>query len=169
MAWGSFVVRRWNGGVGKTASIIFLVFAALVAGTFQASAQDASALMRAAFDNWRAKTSETTVEMVIHRPDWQRSSTMKGWTQGDDLSLARFTAPAKDKGNATLIKNNQAWVFNPKLNQVIKIPSPQPWRSRGWARTSLMTTCPIDHGPHQPLHPQDHRYGQERWPHCLHD
>ena len=150
MAWGSLVARRWNGGVGnavtKAVAMTVLMVAAIIAGTFQASAQDASALMRAAFDNWRAKTSETTVEMVIHRPDWQRSSTMVGWTEGDDLSLARFTAPAKDKGNATLIKNGQAWVFNPKLNQVVKIPSStmaQSWMGSDFSYDDLSKTTDL--------------------------
>ena len=48
---------------------------------------------------------------------------MKAWTHGDDDALVRFTAPAKDAGNATLKKADETWVFNPKLNQVIKLPA----------------------------------------------
>ena len=146
MPMGSLVIRRWNGGAGKAAVTVIFAIAALIASILPGSAQDASALMRAAFDNWRAKTSQTTVEMVIHRPDWQRSSTMDGWTEGDDLSLARFTAPAKDKGNATLIKNGQAWVFNPKLNQVVKIPSStmaQSWMGSDFSYDDLSKTTDL--------------------------
>ncbi len=79
--------------------------------------------MRAAFDNWRAKSSQTEITMIVHRPDWERSMTMKAWSRGDDDGLVRFIAPAKDAGNATLKKGDETWVFNPKLNQVIKLPA----------------------------------------------
>jgi len=35
----------------------------------------------------------------------------------------RVTAPPKDAGNATLIKDDEMWSFTPKINRVIKIPS----------------------------------------------
>ena len=89
----------------------------------QVLAADADALVRAAFDNWRAKSSQTEITMTVHRPDWERSMTMKAWTHGDNEGLVRFVAPAKDAGNATLKKGDQTWVFNPKLNQVIKLPA----------------------------------------------
>lgn len=87
------------------------------------AAPDPDALLRAAFDNWRADSSQTDMTMTVHRPDWERSMEMKTWTQGDDDALVRFTAPAKDAGNATLKKGDETWVFNPKLNQVIKLPA----------------------------------------------
>lgn len=88
-----------------------------------AAAADADALIRAAFDNWRAASSTTSVAMTVHRPDWERSLELKAWTRGDDDALVRFVAPAKDAGNATLKMGDDTWVFNPKLNQVIKLPA----------------------------------------------
>lgn len=61
--------------------------------------------------------------MTVHRPDWERSMKMTAWTRGDDDALVRFTEPAKDAGNATLKTGDETWVFNPKLNQVIKLPA----------------------------------------------
>ncbi len=88
-----------------------------------AAAPDADALVRATFDNWRAKSSVTEIAMTVHRPDWERSSQMKAWTRGDKDALVRFTSPAKDAGNATLKRGDRTWVFNPKLNQVIALPA----------------------------------------------
>jgi outer membrane lipoprotein-sorting protein len=102
---------------------LWLLGVALTAAAPAAVAADATALIRAAFDNWRAKSSETTLTMTIHRPDWERHLAMKAWTRGDDEALVRFTQPAKDAGNATLKLGNQTWLFNPKLNQVIKLPA----------------------------------------------
>ena len=61
--------------------------------------------------------------MVIHRPDWERTMTMRAWTKGDDRSLVRVLEPRKDRGNGTLTDDNNMWTFSPKVNRVIKIPS----------------------------------------------
>lgn len=61
--------------------------------------------------------------MTIHRPDWERSMSMRAWTQGDDRSLVRVTAPKKDRGNGTLIDEDNMWSYSPKINRVIKVPS----------------------------------------------
>ena len=90
--------------------------------TSQAIAANADALIRAAFNNWRAQSSQTEVTMLVHRPDWERRMTIKAFTRGNDNALVRFTAPAEDAGNATLKTANGTWIFNPKLNQVIKLP-----------------------------------------------
>jgi outer membrane lipoprotein-sorting protein len=95
----------------------------VAAGSSLAQAADATVLLKAAFDNWRAKSSETSISMTIHRPSWERHLEMTGWTEGNDKALVRFTAPAKDAGNATLKIGNQMWIFNPKLNQVVKLPA----------------------------------------------
>lgn len=107
---------------------VMLVACLVAASTAAAAAPDAAApnadrLLRAAFDNWRGKSSTTEMLMTVHRPDWERSLEMKTWTQGEDDALVRFVAPAKDAGNATLKKKSDTSVFNPKLNQVIKLPA----------------------------------------------
>lgn len=87
------------------------------------AAPDPTALVKKAFDNWRAQTSYTEMTLTIHRPDWQRSLSMRSWTRGDDDALVRFTAPSKDAGNATLKLGPDMWLFNPRLNQIIKLPA----------------------------------------------
>ncbi|NOX72969.1 MAG: outer membrane lipoprotein-sorting protein [Alphaproteobacteria bacterium] len=86
-------------------------------------AQDARAILKSAFDNWRADSSYAVTEMTIKRSNGTRSLTMQSWTQGNKKALVRFTQPARDAGNATLQLGNSTYVFNPKLNQVIKLPA----------------------------------------------
>lgn len=86
-------------------------------------APDADALLQQAFDNWRGDSSYTEVSMTVHRPDWERSMQMQSWTRGDSDALVRFTAPAKDAGNATLKLGEDMWIFNPRLNQIVKLPA----------------------------------------------
>ena len=67
--------------------LIALVFVA----AFPAVAQedDATAIVKAAIDHWRGLSSDGVMTMVIHRPDWERTMTMRAWTKGDDRSLVR--------------------------------------------------------------------------------
>ncbi len=80
-------------------------------------------IVRDAIEHWRGLSSYTEMTMVIHRPDWERSMTMQAWTKGQDQSLVRVVEPKKDRGNGTLIDDNNMWTFSPKVNRVIKVPS----------------------------------------------
>jgi len=91
---------------------------------------DARDLVQAAMDHWRGLTSYSEMTMTIHRPDWERSMSMRGWSEGDRLSLMRVTGPKKDTGNGTLLIDNDMWTFSPKINRIIKIPSSM--MSQGW-------------------------------------
>ncbi len=86
-------------------------------------AAEARDIVRAAIDYWRGTSSYGEITMTIHRPDWERSMSMRAWTQGEDRSLVRVTAPKKDRGNGTLIDDNNMWSYSPKINRVIKVPS----------------------------------------------
>jgi outer membrane lipoprotein-sorting protein len=109
---GVIVLRRF----------LVAILAAMTATPALAATPTADAILRQAFQNYRASSSQTTVAMTVHRPDWERRLQMNGWTRGDNDALVRFVAPAKDAGNATLKVGGDTWVFNPKLNQVIKLP-----------------------------------------------
>ena len=88
-----------------------------------AAQPDAKELIEKAMDMWRGLTSYGEMTMVIHRPDWQRSMSMQSWSEGTENTLVRVTAPAKDAGNATLLKDTNMWSYAPKINRVIKVPS----------------------------------------------
>jgi outer membrane lipoprotein-sorting protein len=86
-------------------------------------ANEAREIVRAAINYWRGTSSVGEMTMTIHRPDWERSMSMRAWTQGAERSLVRVTAPKKDRGNGTLIDDNNMWSYSPKINRVIKVPS----------------------------------------------
>jgi outer membrane lipoprotein-sorting protein len=85
--------------------------------------RDAQEIVRDALNHWRGLSSQGEMTMTIHRPDWERSMSMQTWTQGEKRSLVRVTAPRKDRGNGTLMDDNNMWTFSPKINRVIKVPS----------------------------------------------
>lgn len=109
---------------------------------------DGDALVRAAFDHYRGKASTGTAVMTIHRPDWERTMSMQVWTEGDSQSLVRITAPAKDEGNGTLKKGQDMWLFNPKVNRVIKLPPSmmsQSWMGSDFSNNDLAKTDSLVH------------------------
>lgn len=91
---------------------------------------DARGLVEAAMEHWRGINSYSEMTMTIHRPKWQRSMSMRAWSEGDKLSLVRVTEPRKDAGNGTLLKDNDMWSYSPKINRIIKIPSSM--MNQGW-------------------------------------
>ncbi|MBW2066165.1 MAG: outer membrane lipoprotein-sorting protein [Deltaproteobacteria bacterium] len=118
-------------------SLIFLA-TSFPRGT--ACAQDAQELVEASFNYLRGRTSIALVDIIIHRPAWERVMTMKAWTQGQDKSLIKIIAPARDKGNGTLKKGREMWIFNPKVNRVIKIPPSmmsQAWMGSDFSNNDL--------------------------------
>ncbi len=97
--------------------LLLLVLSPAMAG------EDASAIVKGAIDHWRGSSSFGEMTMIIHRPDWERTMSMRAWTQGEKRSLVRITEPRKDRGNGTLMDDNNMWMFSPKVNRVIKVPS----------------------------------------------
>ena len=85
--------------------------------------EEAREIVRKAIDQWRGTSSQGVMTMTIHRPDWERSMSMRTWTRGEKHSLLRVTEPRRDAGNGTLMVDNSMWSYSPKVNRVIKVPS----------------------------------------------
>lgn len=97
-------------------------------------------LVEGAIDQTRGKSSYAEFSMIVHRPDWERTSSLKSWTRGRKDALIRFVAPAKDAGNATLKLGNKMWTFTPKLNRTIRLPyslMSQSWGGSDFSYTDL--------------------------------
>lgn len=103
-------------------------------------AQDAHNLVEAAVNYYRGKASIATVDMTIHRPGWERTMTMKAWTKGQKDSIFIIIAPPKDRGNGTLKRGQEMWIYNPKVNRVIKLPPSmmsQAWMGSDFSNNDL--------------------------------
>ena len=107
----------------KKLAVAVAVLVFTTPGSGQDAERDARTIVRDAVNHWRGLSSYSEMTMVIHRPDWERSMTMRAWTKGDKKSLVRVMEPKKDRGNGTLTDDNNMWTFSPKVNRVIKIPS----------------------------------------------
>ena len=116
------MMHKQNTGLLHSMHKRLLILLALLVSP-SAHALDAGEIIKAAIEYWRDTSSYTVMSMTIHRPDWQRTMTMKVWTRGDKESLVRVIAPAKDAGNGTLMLDKAMWTYSPKINRIIKIPS----------------------------------------------
>jgi outer membrane lipoprotein-sorting protein len=96
-------------------------------------AQDLSPkeIIRKADEKFNGETTSTSImAMTIVRPTWERSIEFKNWTSGRDYALTLITAPARDKGQSFLKRQNEMWNWNPTINRLIKLPPSM--MSQGW-------------------------------------
>jgi len=126
------------------------LFSVLIACLFSPVALSADIdprdLIQQAMDHWRGTSSYSEMTMTIHRPDWQRSMSMRSWTRGEKTSLVRVTEPKKDAGNGTLLKDNNMWTFAPKVNRIIKVPSSmmsQSWMGSDFSNKDISKSTDI--------------------------
>lgn len=68
--------------------------------------------------------------MTIVRPTWERTIEFKNWTSGREYALTLITAPARDKGQSFLKRQNEMWNWNPTISRLIKLPPSM--MSQGW-------------------------------------
>lgn len=76
------------------------------------------------------KTSTSIMSMTIVRPTWERTIEFKNWTSGREYALTLITAPARDKGQTFLKRQNEMWNWNPTISRLIKLPPSM--MSQGW-------------------------------------
>ncbi|MDX2432321.1 MAG: outer membrane lipoprotein-sorting protein [Bacteroides sp.] len=76
------------------------------------------------------KTSTSIMSMTIVRPTWDRTIEFKTWNSGKKYSMTLITAPAKDKGQSFLKREQEMWNWNPTISRLIKLPPSM--MSQGW-------------------------------------
>jgi len=142
-------------------SAILIILVVTMSGAGPVFAQDAAEIVRASIDNWRGKSSYGEMTMIIHRPTWERTMSMRAWTQGSKKTLVRVTAPKKDAGNGTLMVDNNMWSYAPKVNRVIKVPSSmmgQSWMGSDFSNKDVSRADTIvDEYDHTLLGEEEHR------------
>lgn len=119
---------------------LLIALACLCLAPAQAQAKDAGQIIQDYLNYVRGNASISTVTMTIVRPDWQRQMTIKAWTKGQSNSLFQIMDPPRDAGNGTLKKGRQMWMYNPKINRIIKLPPSmmsQAWMGSDFSNNDL--------------------------------
>lgn len=104
-----------------TALAAFSVLARLVA-PLAAAEPDISRLVDQANKALRGDSSHGSLTMTIETPEWKRSIDVEGWNKDRRYALIVIRAPAKERGNTTLRRKTEMWVWLPKVERVIKVP-----------------------------------------------
>jgi len=111
-----------------------------------ANAQDAKEIVRKADEKARGNSSRGELTMKIVRPSWTREMSLKIWSKGTDLALVLVTAPARDKGTASLKRKKEIWNWQPSIDRVIKLPPSmmmQSWMGSDFTNDDLVKESSI--------------------------
>ncbi len=104
---------------------IGMLFIAILCSAYlfaQDSEPTAREIVEKSYYKMRGKTSISEMTVKIVRPKWERTISMKGWSNGKDFSLIYITAPAKEKGQVFLKRHKEMWNWVPSIERMIKIP-----------------------------------------------
>lgn len=124
----------------RSLTIVFLLVSLI------ASAQDAKEIIRKVDEKIRGKSMRGEMTMKIVRPTWTREMSLKMWSKGNELSLVLVTAPARDKGTASLKKKKEIWNWQPSIDRVIKLPPSmmmQSWMGSDFTNDDLVRESSI--------------------------
>lgn len=115
----------------NTLTLLMLLMLLMLPVAISAQTPDAREIIRIADEKFNGeKTSISTMVMTIVRPTWERSIEFKSWNSGKENSLTLITAPAKEKGQSFLKREQEMWNWNPTIARLIKLPPSM--MSQGW-------------------------------------
>ena len=123
--------------------LLILIGLALSTST---QAQNATEIIKKMDEKARGTSSKAEMTMTIVRPTWERSISMKTWGKGIDYSLVLVTAPARDKGTATLKRHNEIWNWVPNIGRTVKLPPSmmmQSWMGSDFTNDDLVRESSI--------------------------
>jgi len=104
----------------KLLAIILFLSPGLFASPVRAL--DLAALVREVEQQYHGVSSRALTEMTVRTANWERSLKMEAWSLGRDYFLVRILEPAKERGVATLKRDNEVWNYLPKVDRTIKVP-----------------------------------------------
>ena len=71
---------------------------------------------------YRSDDSYSEMSMHIVTANWERTLTMKAWSEGSDKTFIRILSPAREEGMATLRLGTEMWNYLPNTGSTIRIP-----------------------------------------------
>ncbi|HWZ02713.1 MAG TPA: outer membrane lipoprotein-sorting protein [Mucilaginibacter sp.] len=119
----------------RTIQHILLTVASMLVISSSVNAQDAKQIVTKAEDNIRGLSSVTEMTILVKRPTWSRSMSIKAWSKGEQYSLMVVTAPAKDAGTVFLKRVKEIWNWLPNIERVVKLPPSM--MAQSWMGTDL--------------------------------
>ena len=92
-------------------------------------------------DAMRGDSSYAEMTMRIERPRYTREVSMRSWSKGRNATLVLITAPARDRGTVYLMRDNDIWTYDPRIDRTTRLPSSmlaQSWMGSDFTNDDLI-------------------------------
>lgn len=125
----------------KTKSILFTLVLLSSMSFLNAQTLSAKSIIQKSNDLLLGESSFSEMTMTITRPEWTRTISMQSWSLSEDYYMIYITAPARDKGQVFLKREQDMWNWMPSINRVIKIPPSmmmQSWMGSDFSNNDLV-------------------------------
>lgn len=126
--------------------IIIVVFVLLFGSLLPVQAQNAQEILDKMEQVMRGDSGYSEMTMKIVRPRYEREISMRSWHMGTDYSLVLITAPARDEGIAYLMRENDIWNYDPRIDRTTRLPSSmmaQSWMGSDFSNDDLVRDTDI--------------------------
>jgi hypothetical protein len=137
-----FLFRRWS---SKPLFVLLLILGFMHLSNL-AIAQTAKEIVEKMDKKWRGDYSTQTMTMTIVRPTWERSISMKSWSNGTEFTMIYITAPAKERGQVFMKREKEMWNWVPSIDRMIKLPPSmmmQSWMGSDFTNDDLIRESSI--------------------------
>lgn len=101
-------------------TVLLVALASLAFG--QEPVQDARTVLHNVVENLRGVSQWATLELTVERPGRTNEYRLEIVTDGDQRSLARVVAPAREAGQAFLSIGSNLLIYNPRLGRSLRLP-----------------------------------------------
>ncbi len=129
-----------------TPFMVSLVLICLLNLPLSAYSQTAKEIVQKMDKKWRGDYSTQTMTMTIVRPTWERSISMKSWSNGTEFTMIYITAPAKERGQVFMKREKEMWNWVPSIDRMIKLPPSmmmQSWMGSDFTNDDLIRESSI--------------------------
>ncbi|MCC5913256.1 MAG: outer membrane lipoprotein-sorting protein [Balneolaceae bacterium] len=135
---------KWGRVIPGRRSVVALAFLTLLA--LPAFSQDPAEILRNMEQVMRGDSQQAEMTMKIVRPRYEREVSMRSWAMGTDYSLILITAPSRDRGTAYLMRENDIWNYDPRIDRTTRLPSSmmaQSWMGSDFTNDDLVRDSDI--------------------------
>ena len=126
----------------KLLTVTILVFTVSVfVPVKESAAQNPAEIIERMEDMMLGDSQHAEMTMTIERPRYTRDISMRSWLLGRDYSLILVTAPARDEGTVFLMRENDIWNYDPRIDRTIRLPSSmmaQSWMGSDFTNDDLV-------------------------------
>jgi len=140
--------------------LLFCLLAAMPLASSQGQDPDPAEIIDRMEQVMRGNSNYAEMTMRIERPRYQREVSMRSWMYDRDYSMIIITAPSRDEGTAFLMRENDIWNYDPRIDRTIRLPSSmmaQSWMGSDFTNDDLVRdTDPVKDFEHEILRTEEY-------------